>query len=145
VGFNWSFTDSIQQLKKDLLAKKFGEIKRLKSIVLWPRSLDYYSRSDWAGKMYSKDGDYIYDSVANNATAHFLHNLFYLTGDSLDASAILKDVTPELYRANTIETFDTCAIKVTTNEDIDIFFYASHAVDDIVNPMFEIECEHAKI
>src|SRR5690625_934534 len=145
VGFNWSFTNYINQLKKEILAKKFGEIKRLKSMVLWPRSKDYYNRSNWAGKMYNKNGDFILDSVANNATAHFLHNLFYLTGDSIETSAKLKSVTPELYRANSIETFDTCAIRISTYNDIIMYFYASHAVEEEVNPKFEIECEYAVI
>ena len=145
VGFNWSFTNPIQQLKKDMMSGKFGKVRRLKSIVLWPRSKDYYSRSNWAGKMYHTNGEPIFDSIANNAAAHFLHNLFYLTGDSVNTSAKLKHITPELYRANSIETFDTCAIKSLTSNNITMYFYASHAVEVELNPMFEIECENATI
>lgn len=59
IGFNWSFTTSVQQLKKDILNGNFGKMKRLKSIALWPRTQDYFNRSNWAGKKHSHDGDMI--------------------------------------------------------------------------------------
>ena len=145
IGFNWSFTPSIQKLKSDILNGEFGKIKRLKSIALWPRTEDYYNRSGWAGKKYSPNGDMIFDSVANNATAHFLHHLFYITGDTIGTSAQLSRVTAELYRANAIETFDTCAVKMKTKSDIDIYYYATHAVKKTSDPQFVIECDKATI
>lgn len=145
IGFNWSFTDSVQQLKSDILAGHYGKPKRLKSLVLWPRNLDYYKRSAWAGKKYSPQGDMIFDSVVNNATAHFLHHLFYLTGASIEESASLKHLTAELYRTNAIETFDTCALSIKTQDDVDIFYYASHAVTEERHPQFELEFEQATI
>ncbi|MBP1969244.1 putative dehydrogenase [Virgibacillus natechei] len=145
VGFNWSFTPSVQQLKKDILSGEFGKVKRLKSIALWPRSLDYFNRSNWAGKKYSSTGDMIFDSVANNATAHFLHHLLYVTGNTVDTSAQIKNVTAELYRTNAIETFDTSAVKVQTTSNIDIYYYATHAVKETREPQFVIECENAVI
>ncbi len=143
IGFNWSFTPSVQQLKNDILGGEFGELKRLKSIALWPRSQDYYNRSGWAGKRYSPDGDMIFDSVANNATAHFLHHLLYLTGNTIETSAELKNVTAELYRTNAIETFDTCAVKVQTKSNIDIFYFATHTVKETKEPQFVIEFDDA--
>jgi len=145
IGFNWSFTPSIQQLKEDIISGLFGKPKRLKSIVLWPRNEDYYNRTSWAGKKYSPDGRMIFDSVVNNATAHFLHNLFYLIGSSIDTSAELENVTAELYCVNAIETFDTCAVKIKTKTDIDIFFYASHSIKDNGKPHFILEFEKATI
>ncbi|WP_407271187.1 Gfo/Idh/MocA family protein, partial [Radiobacillus sp. PE A8.2] len=112
IGFNWSFTDSIQALKKDILNGIFGKPLRMKSITLWPRNQDYFNRSAWAGKKYSASGEMILDSVANNATAHYLHNLFYLLGKTIDTSAKITDVTAELYKTNAIETFDTCALHI---------------------------------
>lgn len=145
IGFNWSFTTSVQQLKKDILNGNFGKMKRLKSIALWPRTQDYFNRSNWAGKKHSHDGDMIFDSVANNATAHFLHHLLYLTGDRIDTSAQLKNVTAELYRANAIETFDTCAVKVKTKSDIDIYYYATHTVKETKEPQFVVEFDNATV
>jgi len=145
IGFNWSFAPSTQQLKKDILNGKFGKAKRLKSLVLWPRNEEYYNRSAWAGKEYSPDGKMIFDSVANNATAHFLHHLLYLTGDSIEKSADIDHVTAELYKANNIETFDTCAVHIQTKSDIEVLFMASHAVNENRRPHFVLEFEHATI
>lgn len=145
IGFNWSFTPAVQQLKQDILDGTFGKPKRLKSIVLWPRDEEYYNRSSWAGKKYSANGDMIFDSVANNATSHHLHHLLYLLGPTLDTSCQLKDVTAELYRANKIDTFDTCAVRLHTKTDVEILYFASHAVRKVTPPQYELEFEQATI
>src|SRR5690625_1569564 len=145
IGFNWSFAPPTQKLKADILSCKFGKAKRLKTVVLWPRNDDYYNRSSWAGKKYSQNGDMIFDSVANNATAHFLHHLFYLTGDAVDTSAQIDELTAELYKVNDIETFDTCAVTIKTTSDIEILYMASHAVHENRRPNFVLEFENATI
>ncbi|QGH33933.1 gfo/Idh/MocA family oxidoreductase [Gracilibacillus salitolerans] len=145
IGFNWSFTDSIQSLKQDILAGEFGRPFRMKSLVLWPRNADYFNRTGWAGKKYSPDGEMIFDSVANNATAHFLHHLLYLSGDSIETSAEIDQISAELYRANPIETFDTCAIHLHTKNDVEIVYLASHAIADEHRPKYTLEFEDATI
>lgn len=145
VGFNWSFTSSVLQLKEDILKKDFGKPLRLKAMVQWPRNEAYYNRSSWAGKKHSFNGEMIYDSVANNAAAHFLHHLLYVAGDQLDTSAQLDTVTAELYRTNDIETFDTCAVKLTTTNDVDLYYYATHVVKENTSPHFTLEFENATI
>lgn len=126
IGYQWSFSDEIQQLKQDILSCVFGSPKRLKTIVLWPRGLKYYSRS-WAGKMKDASGRWVLDSIANNATAHYLHNMFFVTGKNMYSSSCPKEVQAELYRANNIENFDTVAARVLTEEDVEMIFLASHA------------------
>ncbi|WP_066192186.1 Gfo/Idh/MocA family protein [Gracilibacillus timonensis] len=145
IGFNWSFTNTIQQLKHDILKGTFGRAISMKSLVLWPRNADYFNRSSWAGKQYSSDGDWIFDSVANNATAHFLHHLFYLAGDTMETSASIKELTCELYRANPIETFDTCAVEIQTTNHVNILYLASHAVANEHRPRYKLVFEKAVI
>lgn len=145
IGFDWSFTQPIQQLKKDIMEGVFGFPIRAKSLVLWPRDKGYFKRSSWAGKKYGSKGEMIFDSVANNATAHYLHNLLYLLGTSVENSAQLKEVTAKLYKTNKIETFDTCVVKMKTKSFVDIYYYASHAVKEKIEPCFELEFEKAKI
>ncbi|GGE49126.1 oxidoreductase [Pullulanibacillus camelliae] len=145
IGFNWSFTPAVQRLKADVINGVFGKPLRLKTIALWPRTRDYYTRSSWAGKTYSSNGQPIFDSVANNATAHFLHHMFYILGKEMHTSIALKTVTAELYRANPIETFDTCATRIITENDIEILFYASHAVETYQGPHFVFEFENATL
>ena len=145
VGFNWSFTNSVQELKQDILAGKFGKPKRMKALVLWPRNADYYQRSAWAGKQFGPNGEKILDSVLSNATAHFLHHLFYLNGDSISTSTKIKQLQAELYRANPIETFDTCAVHIQTTNDVEILYLASHAVENEYKPQYMLEFENATI
>ncbi|SHM99557.1 Gfo/Idh/MocA family protein [Gracilibacillus kekensis] len=145
IGFNWSFTDSVQDLKQDILKGQFGRPLRMKSLVLWPRNADYFNRSGWAGKKFSPNGDMIFDSVANNATAHFLHHLLYLSGDKIEKSAEIDQISAELYRANPIETFDTCAVHLHTKNDVEIIYLASHAVADEHRPKYKLEFEDATI
>lgn len=145
IGFNWSFAPSTLELKEDINKGAFGRPIRLKSMMQWSRNKAYYNRSVWAGKMYDAEGSMIFDSVANNATAHFLHHLLYLLGDRIDTSAQLDTVTAELYRVNHIETFDTCAVQLKTKDDVDIYFYATHAVREDMGPFFQLEFEKATI
>lgn len=145
IGFNWSFYPSVQELKQDILAGTFGKPKRFKTSVLWPRTEDYYNRSAWAGKKYTDNGDPILDSVANNATSHFLHHMFYLLGPSKEESCQIDRVIAELYRANPIESFDTCAVRIWTKEEVEVLFYATHAVRDRIGPNFVFEFEDAII
>ncbi len=145
IAYQWSFSKSMLALKKDIMSGLFGKPKKLKSIVLWPRSVDYYKRSNWAGKIKDEKGRYILDSVANNATAHFLHNMFFVLGNKLNKSAKPKTVMTELYRANNIENYDTAITRIFTENNVELLFYASHAVKENISPSFCYEFEKATI
>lgn len=145
IGYQWSYSDEIFKLKKDIAKGIFGEPKYLKTIVLWPRAYSYYNRNKWAGRIADEGGRLVLDSIANNAAAHYLHNMFFVLGSEPDSSAKPLSVTAELYRANKIESFDTCSIKVSTEVGAQILFVASHAVKEIEGPCFEFEFENAHI
>lgn len=128
IGFQLSYSNAVQEMKKDIMSGIFGKAKRLKSLLLMPRDEEYYSRSSWAGKIKSKDGRLIYDSPVNNACAHQLHNMLYILGETRETSAIPKTVTAELYRANFfIENYDTAALRCITKDNKEILFYTTHA------------------
>ncbi|WP_028549876.1 Gfo/Idh/MocA family protein [Paenibacillus sp. UNC451MF] len=144
IGFDWSFTPQIQQLKQDVMSGVFGRPKRLKTIVLWRRTDSYFS-SGWKGRKKSDQGEWILDSVAHNATSHYLHNMFYILGSKTDESLRLQSVEAELYRANPIENFDTCAVRVQGEGGVEALFYATHAVSHNFGPSFCYEFEKATI
>lgn len=145
IGYQWSYSAAIQALKKDILEGKFGKPVRLKTLCFWPRSEDYYRRSNWIGRIKDEAGNWILDSPANNAMAHFLHNLFYVLGRGPEASARPAKVTAELYRTYPIENFDSIACRVFTEEETELLFYASHAVNQEQGPMFSFEFEQAEV
>lgn len=145
IGYNWSFTEPIQEMKNDILQGKYGKPLRMKAVVNWPRNKAYFERNDWAGRKFSDDGKPIFDSVVSNATAHYLHHMFYMLGPTTEESVEVKEVTAELYRANPIENFDTCAVKVKVAGDVEIFYFATHAVKESVGPQYVLEFEKASI
>lgn len=128
IGYQWSHSEAILALKQDILDGKLGKPLTMRTIVLWPRDKAYYGRSSgWSGK--KRIGDtWVLDSVASNATAHYLHNMFFCAGESIDRSADIKEFTVETYRANAIETYDTCVLRGTTVNGTKLLFVVSHAI-----------------
>ncbi len=142
-GFQWSFSSAVQKLKKDILDGVLGKPLRLKTLVLGPRPRSYYTRNGWAGVLRDEKGRWVLDSPAANAFAHFLHNMFYLTGPSLGRSAAPEEIEAELCRANRIRNFDTAAMRIRTAGGVEILFYCSHAVPAMRGPVFSFEFEKA--
>lgn len=145
IGFQWSYSSSILQLKQDILNGLYGKIKRIRTIVYFPRNLAYYERgTGWAGKRRLENGALLLDSVASNATAHYLHNMLFLTGKEIDKSAEPVTMEAEVYRINPIEMFDTCALRIWNEEHTELLFYATHAVPMNQNRMPEFILEGEK-
>ena len=145
IGYQWSYSNAIQNLKRDILKGIFGKPKQFKTLCMWPRDDRYYNRNNWAGKLKDSSGRWILDSPANNAMAHFIHNLFYLSGDEQYSSSTPKEVTAELYRVNPIETYDTAICRIMTHNNIELLFYGSHTTKTSKNPIFRLEFENAVI
>ncbi len=144
VGYQWSFTRAIQDLKRDILAGAFGRPLRMKTLVFWYRNKAYYARNDWAGRK-AVDGEWVLDSPLMNATAHFLHNIFYVLGPTRERAATPVDIQAELYRANAIENFDTAAVRCHTADGVEIVFYTSHAAPSHIGPVIVYEFEKAVV
>lgn len=143
IGYQWSFSRAIQNLKSDIRKGLFGEPLRMKTLVFWPRDDAYYQRNNWAGRVKDDCGRWVLDSPAGNAMAHFLHNPFYLLGQETSSSARPEDVVAELYRVNPIENFDTCICRAHAEGGAELLFYAAHATHSEQDPMFHLEFENA--
>ena len=50
----------------------------------------YYDPRGWKGKVYDPEKGWYLDSVATNATAHYLHGLLFLLGDTMDTAAMAR-------------------------------------------------------
>ena len=92
-------------------------------------------------------GEWLLDSVACNATAHYLHNMFFLMGEDIQKAAKPSSFTAEVYRINPIEMFDTCAMRLTVGEGTELLYYATHAVplDAYRPPEMIIEGEKGEV
>ena len=146
IGYQWSYSTAIQALKRDILAGLFGRPVRFSTLCCWPRHLAYYQRNPWAGRLRDPDtGQWVLDGPANNAMAHFLHNLLYLGGPRTDRSAAPRTVQAECYRAYPIESCDTAVCRVVADGDLELLLYASHVTEAPIDPRFTLEFESALV
>jgi predicted dehydrogenase len=146
IGYQWSFSAAILALKRDVRSGLFGRPTRASALCLWPRDFTYYHRNDWAGRLRDQaTGRWVLDSPANNAMAHYLHNLFFVLGPEMHLSARPRSVQAELYRAYPIESCDTAVCRATTSGGVEVLFYASHATERAFAPSFRLEFEDAVV
>ena len=146
IGFQWSFAPAMLACKRDILNGKFGKPLYARALVLWPRPESYFRRgTGWGGRRYGKDGRIINDSVASNATAHYLHNLYFMLGDAMNTSAMPAELEASIGRANCIENYDTVSIRAKLENGAEILYLASHAVEHTQNPMVEFHFEQAVV
>lgn len=145
IGYQWSFASAIQELKKDILAGDYGRPVRMKTLVNWARNKAYYGRNDWAGALRNPAGDWVLDSPLANATAHFLHNIFYILGKSAGTSAWPVQLQAELYRANEVENYDTAALRCETEDGVEALYYTSHAIPSSIGPVITYEFENGVV
>ncbi len=145
IGYQWSFSRAVQALKRDVLAGRFGRPLRLRTLCLWPRDAAYYARNTWAGALDDGQGRWILDSPVNNATAHYLHHMFYVVGPRPDRSARPARLTAELYRANRITNYDTGAVRGWLDNGAEFLFLSTHAVERSHGPEAIFEFEQATV
>lgn len=139
VGFQWSFADPMQALKADIAAGKFGAPVRFTDLVSWPRSASYYTSSSFKGRINDASGVPVYDSIITNATAHYLHNMFFVAGS--EAASLEYG----LWRAYDIETFDTCVLRGEMKNGCAYYIGVTHAAPEQVDPKLEYRFEKGRV
>jgi len=144
VGFQHIYSNSMQQLKARICDGRLGPVKEASLMCGWTRSIQYYSRNDWAGKL-RKDNHWILDSPANNAHSHYLLNMLYLCSTQTGEAAIPSKVRAELYRANKIESPDTVQVEFKTNEGNKGHVILSHCNASENGPVMNISCKYGEV
>jgi predicted dehydrogenase len=145
IGYQWSFSQAIERLKLDIMSGALGRPVRMRALASYPRGTAYFTRNDWSGRIRTPAGQSVTDSPVNNATAHFLHNMFYLLGPTRETSEMPRAVQAELYRANDIENYDTAAMRCTTAQGVEVLFYTTHAEHRRLGPWCLLEFEDATV
>lgn len=140
VGYQDMYQPASVALKRDLLARELGALRKIVVMAAWPRLFSYYARNNWAGKL-TVHGTWVLDCPANNACAHYLNLPLFWAGPEESVSARPVSVTAELARANRIESADTTALRIATAEGVEVVFVSSHACRDTKGPLFRLECE----
>ncbi len=144
VGFQHIYSRSIKELKTRIVDGRLGPVRRATLFCGWPRSKQYYSRNEWAGKL-RVGSQWVLDSPANNAHAHYLMNLLYLCGAGPKLAALPRKVRAELYRASPIECPDTVQLKIELEDGVQIHCFLTHANASPVGPSVRLECDRGKV
>lgn len=144
VGFQHLFDPDVQAVKETLVQGRLGKIRRAVVYGCWPRTKQYYSRTDWAGRM-SLGQRVINDSPASNAMSHFIMLALYLLGSTAGDVAEVRGVRSHLYRAANIETYDTVSMRITTAGGVELDVHLSHASQTVVTPTVMIHADHGRV
>jgi predicted dehydrogenase len=126
IGFQDIYDPLVQDAKRRILAGEIGSISNASVWGVWPRDSHYYSRNTWAGALRRGD-DWVLDSPASNAMAHFITLLLFLMGPTQEESAVPISIEAELYRANPIENYDTCGLRITIEGGGTLLVLLTHA------------------
>lgn len=126
IGYQHMYSNSMRQLKQRVVSGRLGAIRSATLLCGWPRSHRYFTRNEWAGKLRVGD-DWILDSPANNALAHYVLNLLYASSQLEHHAATPATLHAHLYRANAIESADTSEVHLTTDDGVRVQWILTHA------------------
>ena len=146
VGFHNMYGRDIHAVKREILSGRYGKLVNISFKGAWHRSDNYYSRNDWAGKLRASDGTVICDSPVNNAFAHYLNIPLFCAGPDFTTTARAGAMQAEAVRSrDNIETFDTCSMRVWTEQGVTIQVLTTHACDTDREPRLRFDLERARI
>lgn len=138
VGFQDVYDRTTLPLKREILSGRIGQVKSATVMACWPRSNKYYGRASWAGAF--KIGEHwVMDSPANNALSHYMNIPLFLLGLDEASTAQVKSIEAELYRANPIENYDTCALRLHLTNGVPLLVLFTHACMETHNPVIRID------
>ena len=142
VGFQDFYEPGTTWLKDELHRGVIGDIRSVRFLGVWPRPRGYFTRNNWAGRL-RVDGVPVMDSPLNNAFAHFVMlSLFFVGAETPAARPTLEGV--ELLRAHDIESFDTAVVRLRTARGVRLWFGASHACRETVEPEIVLTGRHGQ-
>lgn len=146
VGFNFIEEPLRRQIKKRLLDGEFGRLVSVRFFGWWPRSVTYYQRADWTGRLRGDDNRLILDSGLGNGFAHYVHNLLHWSGDgAADEWASPLRVRAGLWRAHPIQSADTAFVSAETDTNVAVRIALSHACRGPEVQWEALECTDADI
>lgn len=137
VAYQHTYDPLIVKLKRQLLDGAIGKIEHATLIGCWPRSTQYFRRSDWPGKIRIGDA-WVLDSPPHNALSHFINLGLLLLGSSFETSALPRHVEAELYRANSIENYDTVTLRAKLQTGVEFLVAMTHACRESIGPILKI-------
>jgi predicted dehydrogenase len=126
IGFQDVYDQHTPIIKNRLLSGQDGPLRQASITACWPRTDQYFSRNNWAGRQ--KSGNtWVLDSPINNALSHPVNLALFLLGNSPETSAAPVRIEAELYRAVRIENYDTVSARIHFDSGPPLLLLLTHA------------------
>lgn len=126
VGFQDIARSCVATLKRRLCEGAIGPIRAIHAEARWQRTLAYYGRSPWAGKLHLGE-DWVLDGPMNNSCAHALNLCAHLAGPDLHEFAVPLRVQGELYRSAPIDGEDTNCLRAWMDTGVEVCVHLTQA------------------
>lgn len=144
VGYQAVQSTEVRETRRLIAGGQIGRVESVSCWASWPRTLRYYTRNDWAGKLRHNE-QWVLDGPATNAFAHQIVNLLAFAAADEKKLAEPVGVRAELYHANPIAGHDTAAIEMITADRVPCRFMCTHAGIDWQNPIITIKGTEGQI
>lgn len=144
VCFNSIYGNNVQRLKEEIVEGQFGKVERVRGVAGWVRDAAYFSRADWSGKLKLGE-DWVFDGTINNPLAHLVCNNLYFAGPTHHSLATLESVEAYLWHGNAIETEDTSALRIRTEEGVEVLSHLTLCPEETITPATVIDTEKATL
>ncbi len=144
IGFQHIYADATAELKRRLLAGVIGKVQSAVVHGYWPRSNQYFARTDWAGCLKHR-GSWVLDSPIQNAMSHYVNLPLFLMGADFASPAQPTSIEAELYRAAPIENYDTISARVQLAGEMSMLVLLTHAAGKRGGPFIRIEGDAGRV
>jgi predicted dehydrogenase len=134
--FQNRYNPSIRKAKEMIASGEAGKVIGARGIVTWNRKSEYYTESDWRGRL-----DYEGGGALINQSIHTLDLLHYLVGQPLQS---VDAVIANHHLKGIIEVEDMMSAYVKYPEAV-VCFYVTTAYNADSAPLIEVNCEHMVI
>lgn len=135
VVFQNRLNPSIVKFKEIIDSGKMGEIKAIRGILTWCRTMKYYQHDAWRGKWDTEGG-----GVLINQAVHTLDLFCYLVGNVKSVKAVMTN-----FSLDEIEVEDTFNGYLSFENGKKGMFFATNAYTGDPAPLFEISFEKGKV
>lgn len=120
VCFQNRFNTTTNEVADIIESGRYGKLIGAKGIVTWKRCGEYYTESDWRGKLKTEGG-----GVLINQSIHTLDLLGYLLGTPKSVAATVSNLT----HGDEIEVEDTVCAEIDYGKVRGLFFATTSCVD----------------
>jgi predicted dehydrogenase len=134
--FQNRYNPSVRKAKELIVSGEAGKVIGARGMVTWNRKAEYYTESDWRGRL-----DYEGGGALINQSVHTLDLLHYLVGQPLQS---VDAVIANHHLKGIIEVEDMMSAYIKYPEAV-VCFYVTTAYSADSAPLIEVNCEHMVI